>query len=272
MGEPTATEAIDPESLEFYRRSLRILGGSGVPFLLGGAYAFERYTGISRHTKDLDVFVRRSDRDAALAALSDAGYSTELTFPHWLSKAHHGDDFIDVIHGAGNGVAMVDDEWFAYAVEEEALGVPVSLTPAEEMIWSKAFVMERERYDGADVAHLIRARGSELDWGRLIRRFAEHWPVLLSHLVLFTFVYPDERDAVPRDVFGTLVERLVDSSADGPQADPSAPRTCRGTLISRQQYLVDVEQWGYRDGRLPPTGSMTEEEVAAWTKAIWSED
>ena len=35
---------------------------------------------------------------------------------------------------------------------------------AEETLWSKAFVMERERYDGADVAHLILAHGERLDW------------------------------------------------------------------------------------------------------------
>ena len=26
----------------------------------------------------------------------------------------------------------------------------------EESLWQKAFIMERERYDGADVAHLLR--------------------------------------------------------------------------------------------------------------------
>ena len=35
--------------------------------------------------------------------------------------------------------------------------MPGPLIPAEEMIWSKAFIMERERYDGADVAHILRA-------------------------------------------------------------------------------------------------------------------
>ena len=79
-----------------------------------------------------------------------------MAFHHWLAKAHHGDKFIDVIFNSGNGVAEVDDEWFAHAVDEEVLGAPVKLVPAEEMIWSKAMIMERERYDGADVAHLLR--------------------------------------------------------------------------------------------------------------------
>ena len=78
------------------------------------------------------------------------------------------------------------------------LGVPVLLCPAEEMIWSKAFIMERERYDGADVAHLLRARAGDARLGRgCCAASATHWRVLLCHLVLFGFVYPAERDAGP---------------------------------------------------------------------------
>jgi len=31
-------------------------------------------------------------------------------------------------------------------------------------------------------------------------------------------------------------------------------RACHGTLLFRQQYLVDVDHWGYRDARLGPKG------------------
>ena len=45
-------------------------------------------------------------------------------------------------------------------------------------------------------------------------------------------------------------------------------RVCQGTLLSREQYLMDVKEWGYHDGRLPPTGKLTAENVAQWTAAI----
>jgi hypothetical protein len=162
---------VDADRAAFYVTSLTALRDASVPFLVGGAYALERYTGIVRDTKDLDVFVRGRDCDAALRALAEAGYPTELTFPHWLGKAAWGDAVVDVIFSSGNGCAPVDDEWFRYAVDAEVMGVPVQLCPAEETIWSKAFIMERERYDGADVAHLLHARGPSLDWHRLLRRF-----------------------------------------------------------------------------------------------------
>ena len=98
-----------------------------------------------------------------------------------------------MIYCSGNGVAEVDDEWFSFAADGEILGVPVRLCPAEEMIWSKAYVQERERFDGADIAHLIRCRGKSMDWDRLLRRFGDHWRVLFSHLVLFGFIYPGDR-------------------------------------------------------------------------------
>ncbi|MDC8448805.1 MAG: hypothetical protein LV473_10645 [Nitrospira sp.] len=47
-----------------------------------------------------------------------------------------------------------------------------------------------ERYDGADIAHLLHVRSEKLDWGWLLWRFDRQWRVLLSHLVLFGFVYP----------------------------------------------------------------------------------
>jgi hypothetical protein len=235
-----------------------------VPFLVGGAYALSRYTGIFRDTKDVDIFVRPADIEPALAALALAGYRTELTFSHWLGKAFDGEHMVDVIFSSGNGFAVVDDAWFEHSVEDTVLGVPTRLCPVEEMIWSKAFIMERERYDGADIAHLLRARAESLDWRRLLHRFGPYWRVLLSHLVLFGFIYPAERARVPSRVMTELLRRLA---VDYRQPEPEAALCC-GTLLSRAQYLIDVETWGYQDARLGPEGTMTADEVAEWTAAI----
>lgn len=257
-------DELEPEAREFYRSSLLILRAAGIQLLVGGAYAFARYTGIERHTKDFDIFVRPQDAEPALDALARAGYQTEMAFPHWLGKAYLDDYFVDIIFGAGNGVAEVDDLWLEHATDEILFGVPVKLIPAEEMIWSKSFVMERERYDGADIAHVIRARGDDLDWKRLVRRFGSHWRVLFSHLVLFGFVYPGERSRVPAWVMNQMTDRLKSET----ERLPPPVRICRGTLISRAQYLVDIEQWGYKDARLTPRGNMSPEDVENWTAAI----
>ena len=253
-----------PDTAELYRNALEMLNRSSVPYMVGGTYAFQYYAGISRTTKDFDVFVRPRDVRRVLEVLTRAGFKTEIAFTHWLAKAHHGDKFVDVIFSSGNGVAEVDDDWFAHAVTEDVLGVPVKLCPAEEMIWSKAFIMERERYDGADVAHLFRHCSGLLNWDRLLSRFNGHWRVLLSHLVLFGFIYPGERALIPAGVMKDLMNRLM-AELEVPTRDS---KVCQGTLLSRGQYLVDVDDWGYEDARLTPRGSMTEEQIADWTAAI----
>jgi hypothetical protein len=262
----STVQAPSRHAAEFYKRVIHIFRGAGIDFLVGGAYAFVHYTGIGRDTKDLDLFIRRADWDRATAALAEEGITTELTFPHWLGKAYGGrqrEFFVDLIFSGGNGVAEVDDEWFANAIPDESLGFPVRLMPIEEMIWSKAFLMERERFDGADVLHLIRARQNEINWPRLLSRFGEHWRVLLSHLILFPYVYPN--DPAPQQIIDQLVQRL----SNEPKSDEGI-RLCRGPLLSRAQYLVDVERWNYVDAREVPLGTMTPEEIDIWTKAIES--
>ena len=249
----------------FYTSVLTELGQGGIEFLVGGGHALESYLGIGRSVKDLDLFIRERDVSAALALVEQRlGYGTELTFPHWLAKIKRDErEHIDVIFNSGNAVCPVDDECFQHAVPTTVMGLPVRLYPAEEMIWSKAFVMERERYDGADIAHLIHARAEVLDWARLARRFGPHWRVLLSHLVLFGFIYPSQRARIPSSLMRRCLELLGHE-----MNEPSPRRVCRGPITSRAQYLVDVQLWGYEDARLLPYGSMTEQDASIWTAAI----
>jgi hypothetical protein len=190
-------------------------------------------------------------------------YETELVFSHWLAKIRSPEGFIDVIFSSGNGVAVVDDEWFAHAITGEVLSVPVKIAPAEETLWSKAFVMERERYDGADVSHLILAVGERLDWNRVLTRFGPHWRVLLSHVILFGFIYPTARSRVPSRVMQELLRRVGGELERPDGGDP----VCYGTLLSWSQYLGDVLGGTFRDARVRPYGNMSAEEVARWTSA-----
>jgi len=252
---------LSEQAIRFYRQAMAIMTAAEVPHLVGGAYAFARYTGIERHTKDFDVFLREEDFGRAAWAFQKAGYKAELSFPHWLGKAYKGEDFVDLIFSAGNGVARVDERWFEHAVKDQVFGVDVELIPAEEMIWSKGLIMERERFDGADVAHVIRAVGDRLDWKRLLERYGKYWRALYAHLVLFGFIYPSDREKIPAWVIDELTDRV---RAEKTNADE---KVCNGTIISRQQYLKDIQEWGYADARLADN-LMSEEEIELWTAGI----
>ena len=248
---------------EFHRISVAALQAADVPFLIGGAYVVEACAGVSRATKDFDLYLRPHHVKIALDALARAGYETEVTFPHWLAKATREGDIIDLIFRAGNGLCEVDDSWFERARDDELLGLPVKLCAPEEMIWMKAYIMERERFDGADIAHILRRCMAEIDWPHLVRRFGPDWRVLLSHLILFGYVYPGERTRIPAAIMEELIARLrSESNRAGPEG------LCQGTLLSRQQYLVDVQEWGLRDARLEERVRMDEKDIAAWTEAI----
>jgi hypothetical protein len=245
-GGPAAAAAAagrHPAELDARADALRALAASDVPFLVAGAYAFFEYTGIYRDTKDLDVFLRRADLERAFAVLEQAGFRTEVFETGWIAKAYRGEWFVDLIYSSGNGVAVVDDAWFAHARPARVMDVEVWLAPPEEMLWSASFVLERERFDGADVVHLIHARGDELDWDRIVRRFERYWEVLLSHVLLYRFAFPGERTRVPDRVVRGLLARAASVRGDDPR------RLCRGNLLSRVQYRHDLERLGYEDGR-----------------------
>jgi predicted nucleotidyltransferase len=258
-------EEVLPASADFYRRALQMLSDEGIEFLVGGAFAHACFTGIRRMTKDLDLFIRRADYERVADLARAEGWQAEMAYPHWLAKVHSGDDFIDLIFNSGNGVTPVDDRWFHDNAETEVLGVPVKLANMEDSLLSKAFIMERERYDGADIAHLLLLNADQLDWRGMLQRFGPHWRVLFAHLTLYGYIYPGERHRIPRWVMDELMARLVQEAKD--DASPGL-HVCAGTLLSREQYLYDVEQLGYLDGRLTTASTMTPEDVQVWTDAI----
>lgn len=262
---PSLEDEVAPDTAAFYRRALQVLTDAGVPFLVGGAFAHACYTGIRRSTKDLDLFIRREDYERIVALTDAEGWRSEMPYPHWLAKVYAGEDFIDLIFNSGNGLTPVDGRWFEDNAQAEILGVPVCIANMEDGLVSKAFIMERERYDGADVAHLIQANAERIDWKKLVERFGPHWRVLLAHLSLFGFIYPGERHRIPQWVMDRLLLKLADENREPPAIDA---HICAGTLLSREQYLHDVERLGYVDGRLTPASTMTPEDVQTWTEAI----
>ncbi len=247
---------------QFYGDTLRTLAEAEVPFVVGGAFALKHYAGIDRATKDLDVFLCRKDLARALEALRGKGYLTDETFPHWLAKAWCGEHFVDFIYASANGLCEVDDAWIESAKAITIFNQPALLCPVEEVIWSKCFVMERERFDGADIYHLLAAKGDTLDWNRLLTNVGAHWRVLLGHLVFYAFVYPRERQKIPAWVMDGLMARMV--AERGSEDVP----VCNGTLLSREQYLFDLREKGYADARIAPYGNVPEPDIEQWTDAI----
>src|SRR6202008_1868463 len=213
---------------EVCRAVMQLLRDNKIDFLVGGAYALAEYTRINRDTKDFDLFLHPKDVEPALAMWRKAGYTADYTFAHWLAKVQSGRVYVDIIFRSGNGLGSVDDVWFQHAREATIFGLQVKIVPPEEVIWQKAYIMERERFDGADIAHLLLTSADRVDWEHLVAGFGPDWRVLLSHLVLFGFIYPSKRDAIPTKVMDELVQLLeLERNTPSPTTN-----VCNGTLLS----------------------------------------
>jgi len=227
----------------FFKEALELLNSSRSNFMLGGAFAMFNYTGIFRNTKDLDIFCKSNEYPQILKHFAKNGYKTELTDVRWLAKIYKGDFFIDVIFDTVNNICTVDDSWYDRATVGEFIGVPVKFIPAEELIWCKIYVQNRERNDNADINHTILKYGKNLNWEHLLFRLDQHWHLLLAQILAFQFVYPaDYNDIIPKWLFDELIRRAKE------QYELPAPieKVCRGPLIDQTQYQVDIKEWNYK--------------------------
>jgi len=240
------------EQVALFHEVLAVLENSGIALAIAGAFALNQHTGISRDTKDLDVFLTSENAVIALKRLTDDGFECEVCDPVWLFKVHRDGFYVDLITGMSNAAIVVEDSWIRRALPGVICGVPTRVLGAEELVASKLFVTRRERFDGADIAHVIYATKGRLDWSRILQLTGEHWEILFWTLVLFRYVYPAQTDYVPRDVWHDLTRRFEQAIA---RPDPKA--RFRGSLIDERMFAVDLREWGldnvmqeYRERRL----------------------
>ncbi len=230
---------------EIYKRALEAVTAAGVRYVVAGAYAIYEHTGIYRKTKDLDLLFEPSSVVAATRALRAAGFVTRLEDEHWLAKATMGEHFVDLIYGMGNGIAFIDEGWIEHSCEGILAACPIRIAPAEELIWHRLFISERHRHDMSDIVHLILCHGESLDWERLVRRVGENWPLLLSQILMFSYVYPGYRSKIP----DWVPEQLLQRAASQIGQDEGEREFTRGPLISRFSFTIDVHEWGFTSPR-----------------------
>ncbi|MFZ1139351.1 MAG: nucleotidyltransferase [Candidatus Sulfotelmatobacter sp.] len=251
---------IPGEQQSLFHEILELLEKKGTSFAVAGAFALREHTGICRDTKDLDLFLTPENAALALQHLRKKDFECEVCDPVWLFKAHRDGFFVDLITGMSNAAIVVDDTWIERAGPAKVQGVQTRVLAAEELVASKLFIARRERFDGADVAHVIYGTRGKLDWQRVLRLAGEHWEMLLWALVLFRYSYPAQTHYVSQEVWCDLVSRFHKVVSH-----PDSAAKFRGSLIDDKQFAIDVNEWGlenvmqeYRARRLrsiaaPPT-------------------
>jgi hypothetical protein len=230
---------IPEEQATLFREVLTVLEEKRFPYAISGAFALRQHTGICRFTKDLDLFMTASTSREMLSHLEEQGFSCEVRDPVWLSKVHKGEFFVDLITGMSNGVVVVEDSWIKRASPAMISGVETRVLAPEELVASKVFVAKRERFDGADIAHVIYGTYPNFDWDRLLQLMGEHWEMLLWSLLLFRYVYPAQTHYVPAPVWNRLLEKFQSEIAK-----PEPHAKFRGSLVDENMFAIDIHEWG----------------------------
>ena len=237
------TSSVPPELPKeqeaLFREVLMLLEQKHVPNAVSGAFALRQHTGIFRFTKDLDLFLTAENARCALAFLKEQGFATEICDPVWLAKAHRDDFFVDLITGMSNAAIVVEDSWIQRAKPAVVYGVETRVLAPEELIASKLFVTRRERFDGADIVHVIYGTQGRLDWDRVLEIVGEHWEMLFWALVLFRYVYPAHTNFVPQHIWQELLGKFQTVIAN---PDPTAD--FRGSLVDENMFAIDMREWG----------------------------
>jgi hypothetical protein len=226
--------------------ALRAAQRLGIDFAIGGGLATSFYTGHWRNSKDLDIYLLPEDRESMIAAVNAIGMADHYGHaPYdrsWIYRAHKNGVIIDLIWAMANGTGDVDRGWLRDGAVAVLRGEEIRLVAAEELFWSKAHVMQRDRCDWPDLMNLLYTAGPAFDWRRLLARcraqgdprtasepLRGEYRLLASIVSLFTWVAPGRAAELPRWLWSEL--------------DLAAPAAAAPQRNERRMHLLDSRPW-----------------------------
>jgi hypothetical protein len=227
-------DQIPDEQWAVYETVIDAAAGRGVRVMLGGAFALAVHTGHWRNTKDLDLFILPEQRKEAIGTLSDLGlqdYYDQLPYErHWIYRGIVGDIIVDLIWQMANDRAEVERSWLSHATKVEIRGKEVAVLAAEELVWMKIYVMQRDRCDWTDLLNILYARGSRLDWKRLLSRLGSDAPLLTALVTVFRWTCPGRAQQFPPWIWDRL-------ELEPPSMRPMQP------VDPNRVNLLDTRDW-----------------------------
>lgn len=220
QAEAALADLVPEAQWEVYAPVLRQARDRGLRFAVGGGLAFSVYAGHRRNTKDLDVFILPPDHEAFLDLMTQARFEEYTVVPYdptWSYRGHRQGYIMDLLWRMLNDRAPFDEEWFHRGWDLQIRGLPLRLLPPEELIWTKLYILHRERCDWPDILILLHARGAQLDWEHLLGRLGEDAPVLGGLVHLFRWMCPGRAARLPAWIWERL--GLTAEPAEGPEVD-----------------------------------------------------
>jgi Domain of unknown function (DUF1814). len=236
---PWGAEIADAQWVVF-RAAIAAARDNQIPFALGGAVALAYYTRQWRPTKDLDMYVKPDDRERLIAAIREAGlrdlFDEQPYDRRWIYRSHIHNVIVDIIWAMANLTAEVDDAWLNRGPILRVRGVEVRVLPPEELVWTKLYVLQRDRCDWPDILNILCSAAPSVDWAYLLERIADDAPLLSAVLAVFTWLCPGQSLNLP----DWVRERLSLPKSDNPNLPMDRQRACK--LDSRPWLRLIPEQ------------------------------
>jgi hypothetical protein len=224
---------VEPEKWAIYRQVLAMALGRRIPFAVGGGTATMVYTGRPRQSKDIDLFLAPDRREEMIQVTRDCGlcdlYEEQPYDRNWIYRAHDGAAIVDIIWSMANYRSQVDANWLEDGPEIELDGMRFHLVPAEETLWCKLYILQRDRCDWPDALNIVNTVGPELDWDRVIARLEGDTPLLSGLLSVFAWLCPDRARDLPRSLWRQL--------------HLESPATTAGATPGGRKNLLDSRPW-----------------------------
>lgn len=240
-----AEEDVTPEEWECFANVIEILLARQVKFLITGGIALRHYGGSRKPVKDLDLIIRRQDREVAVKALTDIGcvdyFDTEAYDRKWIYRAKSSDGIIiDLVWQQANQRyldeetgGVIDDTHFARSLPAKFLGQSVRLVGPTDFCFYKIYVMHRGRCDWPDIFNVIVGAGHQIDWGLWLRLMGPDWRLLYAIIATYDWLYPLGRRQIPTE-FREKLGRYLEANSD-------ASELCKANRLYPIHWLMQVE-------------------------------
>jgi hypothetical protein len=225
------SDLMDREEFDKLRRVVEVATSRGIRFAAGGGFAFTTYSGKWRDTKDLDLFILPEDQKAMTEVVTEAGFADYYAWkPYdrsWIYRGYNDGRIIDLIWTMPNHRMVVDEQWLR-GRKVCLHGMKVRLLPPEELLWSKIYVMQRDRCDWPDLLNVLNGVGPDMDWEHMLARIGDDTRVLGALLNLFAWLCPERAALLP----SWLWKRIE-----------MGPPQILGPCSKERAFLLDTRDW-----------------------------
>ena len=221
------------EEWALYKGVIQEARRRGLPFAIGGGLAAMTYAGQWRNTKDLDFYILPRDREAMIDVLNHFGlqdyYDRQPYDRNWIYRGCKDGNIVDIMWAMANQRAVAEESWLA-GPEVEADGERFRLLPPEEALWTKLYIVQRDRADWPDAMNVLYGVGPQMDWRRLLPKLGPDKELLAALLSCFGWLCPERARELPAWLWNEL--------------GITRPRAQGGLDLTRERArLLDSRPW-----------------------------